>query len=323
MNWIQENKFVSGLIAVTVIGAAVIIFLLMGARAQFAETSEQYEQQTAELQRLQALKPYPEEENLKLLTEQREEHAAKVQQLRNQLATLELAREPVSPEQFQDRLRSQVSEIVALAKENGVALPEGFYLGFADYQGTPPRGEATEMLAWELKSIVSVVRTIIQSKVASIDSIQRAPLPSESGAAPRPAEGRGRQGGGRGGEAAPKLVQRYPFTIAFTAEQSRFRSILNQITNTKEQFLIPRTLKIENEQTAGPPKQLEGAEVAPPESGNLENLLAGSPTSDEAREEVKTLSFIVGTEKVKVTMTIDIVDFAGPEQSGETKATAR
>lgn len=328
MNWIQENKFVSGLIGVTIVAAAVLVFLLMGAQSQFAETTDQYEQQTAELQRLQGLKPYPEAANLKLLTDQRDAHAAEVQQLREDLVKLKLPKEPISPEQFQDSLRSQVSDIETLAQENGVALPTGFYLGFPAYQGTPPRGEATELLAWELKSIVSVVRILIQSKVASIDAIDREALAQENGAASSPPPPKRGPGANKNaGDEQEQLVQRYPFTISFTCEQSRFRSILNQITKTKEQFLIPRSLKIVNEQLVGPPKGpigVTGGLSSPnaAEAGSLQAMMEGV-LPGETKEAGKALSFIVGTEKVKVILAIDIVDFAMPKQAKGPEAAAR
>ena len=123
-----------------------------------------------------------------------------------------------------------------------------------------------------------------------------------------------------------ELVKRYPFTIAFTGEQSRFRSILNQITNTKEQFLIPRTLRIENEQTVGPTREVAAPEVPVSDvaaEDSVKRLLDGTATAEDTQEVVKTLSFIVGNENVKVAMTIDLVDFAAPDQPEGTGATAR
>ncbi len=318
MNWIRDNQFLAGLLTVTVVGAGVLLFLLLGARSQYEKTADQYAQQTAELQRLQALKPYPEEANFARLTAQKAEHAAEVRKLRERLSAMELAKKPISPEQFQDSLRSKVSAIEALAAENGVALPEGFYLGFPAYQGSPPRGEATERLGWELNVIESVVRGVINAKVASIDSIERQSLPEESGGAVA-------AGQAKAGDQKPKLVSRYPFTLAITGEQSRIRTVLNQIANTKEQFLIARTLKIENEQTVGPPKvetERGGAATAPSgaSASSLEAILGGGATPDQAQAAAKKLEFILGTEKLKTIVTIDIVDFAESAEEGANQA---
>ncbi len=319
MNWILENKFVAGVLAVTAIGAALLLFLIMGARGQYLETAGEYERETGELQRLQALKPYPEEANFSKLTEQREQHAAQVQKLREKLTAMELPKEPVSPEQFQDLLRSKVSELETLAAENGVALPSGFYLGFPTYQGSPPRGEATERLGWQLRAIESVIRGVLEAKVTSIDSIERQPLPEEVGGAQPVATANKGNGKGTAGPGAD-LVSRYPFTLALTGEQSRIRTVLNRLAKTREQFLIVRTLKLENEKTIGPAKGIAPATgepgapgealPAPEQTESLEALLGGAAAPGQTPSAAKTLTFILGDEKLKATVTIDIVDFA-------------
>lgn len=337
MSWIQENKFLTGLLAVTAVGAAILIFLLMGASARYDDTAEQFTQQTAELKRLQGLKPYPEENNFSRLTAQKDEQVAEVQKLRDELGAMELPKEAISPEQFQDSLRSKVSALEALANENGVALPEGFYLGFPTYQGRPPKGDATERLGWQLRTIESVVRGVINAKVSSIDLIERQPLPEESAAASSaPVGGNAAKGksnpNGKGEGESQDLVSRYPFTLAFTGEQSRVRIVLNQIANTKDQFLITRTLKIENEQTVGPPKAgaagdgAAGGGLSAPvdNTTSIGDLLGGEEAgSEQINEAARKLAFILGSEKVKAVLTVDIVDFAEANATGQKQAQKR
>ena len=146
MNWIRENKFLTAILVLTLAGAALLLYLLTGARSEFAETSERYQRQAAELRRLQALKPYPDQENLDQLTQQRDAFIAEVNSLRSTLAAMKYPMTDPSPEEFQDILRATVSEVQEMARAQNVALPEGFYLGFPQYQASPPRAEATSRI---------------------------------------------------------------------------------------------------------------------------------------------------------------------------------
>lgn len=289
MNWFSENKFLAGLIAVVVVGVGAFLFLLTSAKAKYAETAQQYKQQANELQRLQAMKPFPAQESIDKIQEQKQSYMAAAAELRKTLSSMEFEMQAMTPEEFQDKLRATVSEVQALAGEKNVALPADFYLGFPEYQASPPRSEATARLAWQLRTLEFVVKTLINNRVVSVDGIDREPVPGEDGAATAPAEGK----------SGTQLLERYPFTVTFKADQGRFRTVLNQLSTAKEQFLIVESLVVKNEQTTGPSKQAPGA--PPPETVTEE----GTPQEAAAR-----LQFILGTEKLEVSLRIAAVDFA-------------
>ncbi|HEY2344002.1 MAG TPA: Amuc_1100 family pilus-like protein, partial [Chthoniobacteraceae bacterium] len=130
MNWIKENKFLTGFFAVLVVVGGALGYLVYSAMSHYGEVSDNYDRQSAELSRLRGQKPYPNEESLAKLKEEEKEHEAKVSELEKKLATMKITVPPIAPAQFQDKLKASVDEYVAKAKQAGMTLPEKFYLGF-------------------------------------------------------------------------------------------------------------------------------------------------------------------------------------------------
>lgn len=290
MNWIKENKFVSGFLAAMVVGIAVFGFLLYSSWNHFSEVSTTYSAQASALKRLQSLNPYPDEENLKKTREQKDAYVSSIVGLEKRLSEMKFPVQPMEPAAYQDILRKTVSAAVEKANKNGIKLPEKFYGGLEVYQTAPPKDTAAATaLGRELKSIELVVNILLDSKIDSITSISRTQLPEETGAKP----------------AEKTLVKKHSFTIGFTADQASMRRALNEISSSKEQFLVIRMLRIKNENEKGPSRL------------DASGLAAGAPVTTGTATDANAanaLKFVVGNEKLNTLATIDILDFAPPQK---------
>src|SRR3954452_7532368 len=100
MNWVKENKFMAGLLGVTVVGAGALGFLLMTAKTHADEATQNFESQAQELNRLQHLPAYPDQQNLAKLQAQRDEHIALLDKLQRDLAAVKEPVEPLDPRAF-------------------------------------------------------------------------------------------------------------------------------------------------------------------------------------------------------------------------------
>jgi hypothetical protein len=328
MNWIKANKFLSGFLAVMLIGVGVLTFLLLSARGKYQEVSEQYETQSTELNRLLSLAPYPDAQNLKLVDAQKKEHLDAMSQLQKNLGAAEIPIEPLTPQQFQDQLRESVSRIVSKAGAR-TRLPEKFYMGFDRYQTEPPRPEAAPILGRDLKAMELVVDHLIENRVIALNRIEREPIPEEAGAAPGEREGSTGGGpAGRGGRsekaAVPPLVKKHTFEVAFLSDQMNFLSVLNRIVSSSTQFYIPRLLQVKNEKEQGPardggvaafaaPQNFGGDAPPPPAAGGSTDAAnaANAPVAKPGAAE-PARKYIVGEENLEVTLRLEIVDFAEP-----------
>lgn len=296
MNWIKQNKFLSGFIAVMVIGVGALGFLLFQAQSRYGEARTEYESKATELNRLEGLKPYPENENLKLIEAQKGQFVATISEFRKSIAAAQIPLEPISREQFQDKLREAVTRISAKAKEGGLALPPMFYVGMEKYQSEPPLPEAAPVLARELKALEFVIAKMVEEGITAITKFERDLLPEEEGKGKKEKETSGKSGvGGKPEKSAKNAVAYHGVQIEFTAEQSRFRNFLNAVVTEKSQLYVPRLVVVKNEKDAAPPRV------------SAEGQPGGAQTPGADAGDTK---YTFGAERVNVSLVLDIVDFA-------------
>lgn len=322
MNW--RNPFLTSYLAVTVVGAGILGFLVYSSYSRYAEVSSEYDTKVARLQSLQNRTPFPNSENNATFSKLTGEYRAEYDRLWAQIAKMQKPLDTtLTPQAFQDRLRAYVSEVQAAAKQNGVSLPDNFYLGFGQYQGSLPSTEATAPLARELDAIRLIVDRLIEIKVAKIEDIRRDLLAEESGAAAQATPAPNAPAGRRPAAEGPKVISSDSFDIAFVADQSRTRGALNAIA-TANQFFIIRNLTIENSSLAGPkrvddsPAETAAAEPAP--AANPEDILGaamGAPAEgDAAAAEGATaapkMRLLVGRETLRVAARIELLTFTPP-----------
>lgn len=299
MKWIQENPFLSGLIGATVVIGGALAFLLTQAMANYQSTNDSYIASVGQLQQLQSSKPFPNEENLKIAKEKGAEFEKEAKAFQQKLLKLEVPVDSsVTPQKFQDDLRTTVDETIRKAGEANVEVPENFYLGFDQYRTNLPSDKAAPVLARQLAVISSVVNELISSKITAVNDLKRTPLPEEGG--------QGQQGGGgqNNAQASKSVLSRYPFELSFTADQSKFRGVFNALLENK-QFLVIRALSVQNTQLAGPPKNAGGSDDAQASPSSSQ----GASGQDEA---AKDLNVILGREQVVVSARIELIDFTEP-----------
>jgi hypothetical protein len=294
MNWFRENPFVAGLAAFTVVAAGALIFLATQAMTQYGEVSDQYTQAVQKLHGLQNRSPFPNAKNLEATKALEGQYRAELTTLQQQLSKLEAPLNPdVKPQQFQDDLRAAVNQAVQKAGEAEVTLPKDFYLGFSQYVNSPPDNRAAPVLARQLTIINELVGALIDTRVQSIDTLIRRQLPEEL-----PANAQNQR--------KPGIVDRYVIDLAFTADQSKFRVIFNNILKSNR-FLIVRAVNIANTSQDGPPKVQENSSQTT--STGVPGL-AGAATGTE--EGSKELNVILGRELIKVSLRLEMIDFTVP-----------
>ena len=312
MNWVRNNRFLAGFLAVMLVGIAGLGFLAYSAYGRYSAVDDQYKTQVTELKRLEALAPYPNQPNQAKYEELRKNYGLAVRDLQTTLASSDPAPEnpPPTPLQFQDRLRKTVEDTVGAAQASGVEIvpKEKFYLGFEQYSGTPPDAAATPLLSSELNAINDLVSILLRNKhIEALISIKRGPVPGEAGAtAPAPA-----LPGRPAAPAAAPLVVKYPIEIAFTALPNSFREILNTITASKRLYIV-RALQVKNQMDKGPSRTLETAPGVPgaPVPG------AAAPTDPNApplpEKTAPALRYVVGQERLDIILRIELTSVAPP-----------
>ena len=305
MNW--RNPFLVTYLSVTVIGIVIFGYLLYAGYSNWAEVDAGYFEAIQKLHTLQNRTPFPNAENNRKYVEYTEQYRAEYDRLLAKVAKMQIpVEEGVTPQEFQDRLRANVSQVVAAAKQNRVELgeegatPEAFYLGFDQYRGTLPTDEAAGPLARELAAIRTVIDKLIELRVKRIVGISRDLLPQEGGAPAPAAQPRAPVNSGRNmrnnnnapAASSGRVATASSFNIIFVADQGVARSALDAIVNA-DQFFIIRNLTIANSNPVGPKRVEDGTDPA-------------------AAQDSGGLRFVVGRETVTVGARIEIINFNTP-----------
>ncbi len=315
MSWLSQNKFLAGFGAVMAAGIGTLGYLTYSASEDYDKAKGEYESAVGELHRLEELNPFPSDEHLKKFLAQKDELKAKIDGLQKSLAATQIKAEDITPTAFQDKLKEAVARVTAKAAEAKVAIPKDkFYLGFAEYQSEPPKPSAAPLLYRELRSIELLMDILIETKEVALNDLVRSPLKDEKEgkttpkSEPKPTGNASRKGGDD--ESKKKLVHKDGIVLKFVTTQDRFNKILNQIVSNKEQFFIPRNVTILNEKQE-PPAKTPVAAVAP--AAVQPDGTPSQPDAAPADLKASQLEYVFGTERVDVTLDLDLVDFSEPD----------
>ena len=309
MNWIRNNKFLAGFVAFMVIGVGALVTLLINSMGQYDQVSQDYNTQVTEMKRLQALQPYPDQDNLAKYQEVETGYKQAVDDLRTKMAAFEppVQNPPFTPTEFQDHLRKVVDEKVKAADQYGIAYPTDFYMGFERYRNSLPEAAATPLLTTQLDNIEELVSILIRERVDKIGKVSRAILPQENGAAATPppvVKGAPTQNQPVAGD----LVAKLPVVLDFSGPPTTFGAVLNDITHSKRLFIV-RALKITNQSDKGPPRGQEppagGVSAAPAPASAEAN--PGEPLPEKGPP---PLRYVVGQEKIDAVARIELAKVA-------------
>jgi hypothetical protein len=301
MKWFQQNRALGTLLIVSGVCVLLGAALLYWRWSVWGEAKQTFDQATAERNRLQGLNPFPNDANYRKLQGYLERYNASLDKFKDELKAEVAPAPPLAPNEFQSRLRQATLAAEERARTNHVKLPDKFQLGFDEFARMMPRTAVTVLLGQELSQVQMLVNILLDAKVDSITSFRRRPLPEERGASSTPTPSPGQRvatAAKPGGTPTPKLIERNVVEISFKAAPGAARKVLNEITSSTGQFFIIRTLYVHNEKDKGPLHQRTGAPTPVP-----------SPQASPGQSPAAALNFIVGSEHIEVSATIEMLRF--------------
>ncbi|MEI8293539.1 MAG: Amuc_1100 family pilus-like protein [bacterium] len=295
MNWFKQHPLGLFLLLIALVGTGVTSYLAVNAASRRDEAQAALDEQLQKLKKFQSQKPFPTEQNLKLVKESLEQYRNEIAKYRAALTAMNAPQVPINPQEFQDELRKAADDLRKKALEKGVGLPDKFFYGLEEYQAIPPSQQEVSELNREFQTIRRITDEIVDLKIGSLDSLKRLQMavPSPNQAAPTPAK-----------PGATPQVPKAPafstktFTLTFTAPQEKLLSAFNLIQSSPE-FLIIRSLTMDNSNPAPPSR------TKPPDASASQN----TPSFETPEKSQDTIQAILGRESVVTALTIEILDF--------------
>jgi hypothetical protein len=317
MDSLKKNKFLSTYLAVVVLGALGLGYLLFSSLKANKAAAEAFDTEKSAVASLEQKPLYPNKANLEARLAQVAEFSASVTKLQDGLRAAQPALdEAATSDKFQSELTGTLSALEAQAELTKLNSRAGakFDLGFGEYLENLPPNKAVPDLLYQLGGVNAMVRTMLTDRVASIDDIKRAELDVEStAAAPAAAALKPGTPAGRGPKKpsagpAPALAEnlvlkRYPMEVRFTGSPRSVQDVLNHLAASKDYFYAIRSLRMENENKVGPPK--------------------GAATQDNSEESKTDSDVVLGGENVAVWLALDLVRYLEPTAAAaDSKKTA-
>ncbi len=252
MNWFRDNRWLGTFLIGFGICLLASLFFLFSAKSGFEAATSQFNDATTERNRLEHLKPFPNEANFQQTKRDLVSYGEALNKLKEELKTQVLAMPALAPNEFQSHLRQAMNEAAEKARANKVKLPDNFQLGFDDYTASLPTTAAAPLLGQELAQIELLINILSDARIDAVTGLKRTRLPEE-GAAPAATPAPGHKPGSA--LSAPRMLDRSTIELAFTSSPSGARRVLNQIASATQQFFIIRTLHVRNEQEKGPTRE--------------------------------------------------------------------
>jgi hypothetical protein len=290
MNWFKENPVLTGILLAAILVLGGTGYFAFQSHARYSEMESAYAGSVQALHQLQNRTPFPSEENLSRTKETVDQYR---QTLRDFQRTLRQHQSPppanVTPEIFQDSLNQLVKTITEKAEQEGVKLPQDFYMGFDGYANSLPNAAAAPYLAAQLEQIRRIVEKLIEFRVDLL-SLARSPLPVESNP-DSTTETRG-------------AIVKDLLDLEIRGEQSRIRLAFNSLLQ-QPAFLILRLVTFENSQQQAP---IRGSSTAESESTTAADLFADIPVEPAGPG---SLNVVLGRELVTAKFRLELLTFTG------------
>ncbi len=344
-DWIKNNKFEALLLLVVLI-VAVGAFLFGRGKGELYEVErESYQQYLASVSGLKGKRPYPTPENAKNFESQIDGYEGVVDGLRDKMLSYRpdtLGEMP--PAKFIENLNAVRSEVTRVFDARGIEYPgDKFYLGFENYTGNLPKGEATAQLDYQLGAMKALFGIVADARPSALINVYRAKLPIEQ--KPKVEEvPRGRGGRSRGSKPKEALpYERLPVELTFRSTEPVMRKIIADLASHEDYYFVVRSLRIQNEKLGEAPSREDVEFEAPVEEpgeafgDEFGDALPADDVADPAApadpeapaalevdpgpavaagEGRRILGQVLGAEQIDVLLEVDIVLFKAKDSDG-------
>ncbi len=338
MDWFKKNPFWSS------VGIAVLLGVIGGglfwrwAAGRSLALDEELASTRSQIARLKSRGVFPSPENVALFNQINARLGEYLAPAEERMRQGQIPLENVGPLEFKRRLRLAIDNLTAEAKRGigqETRLPEGFTFGFSQYVAAAiPAPEAIPALMQQVAAVQEITRILYEANTEEILSVRRWPV--ENFVA-KPAEGEeeaarpGRPPVAPKGKAAPAAApasapavgdllpaidanpdwlayRSVPMEFTFVTDAEKLRRFMNRLLDPSvtKPFYVIRAMRVVNRRDA------------PPTLDTLKEQAASAVASGQSLG----MNFILGTERIAVTMRIDYVELKAPAAAAAPDAPA-
>ncbi len=327
MSWYQENKFAATILGITAVASGALVYLGMSANSDAAAANQKEKAAVDKINKLQAAKPYPNEENRALLADGVASFAADTKKFQDTLLKFrpeELRK--LSANEFSGEVSQHTRKLTKYFKGKKIALPEDkVYFGMEDYATTMASESSTRILSYQRQALDWLFTSLADSGVDKLENVHRAKVEETLGKAPAPAaKPKKRRKRAPKVTALTSVYDGLPIEITFTGTEASLQDFMTKVAAGDEYFFAIKMIKISNEEQD--PVTISKATFAPV----VEPALAPEEGVEEGAEEIPDGAFedgfglgggeefdlevdkeiikqVIGDEKITVFMQLELI----------------
>lgn len=253
MDWIRENKFVSGLLGVTLLFVGGIFYYGYSEGDEYQANMSQFTELKDMHRSLVTSKPYPNAANQKAREQAIEQYENAIDEVRDAFFEYQPEQLPkLTPGEFTDAMIKMQGDLRMAYDQAGTTLPDKFGFGFETYAKVQAAPYATPKLNYQLGAIQWLLQKLAENKPKSLINVRRELIDIERGLPVSPGA-KGRRGGSQAANPEDlELFESMPMEITFTASESSVRNFLREMANSKQYLYAIRALRIRNEKQNAP-----------------------------------------------------------------------
>ncbi len=234
----SDQRFLVILGGVTVLAAGGLIFWGLRGAKGFNLAAERHQQATADVRRLEALKPYPKPENKNAKEKSLKDYAAALAKVQSALVGQPPKLDNVPSAEFGERLLKVVGKAKDALAAVPTEIPDNFALGFEGYTTNPARQNATGLLGYQLDGIGALFDILAQARPSEVTNFHREPLPEERAGTWEPPPG--------------EVARPLPFELTFRGRERCLREFLNGLAASTDYYFVVRSMRVKNQRITGP-----------------------------------------------------------------------
>lgn len=321
MSWIKDNKFVAALAGGTLLGVILLLFVGTKGRSGYAEARTEFDESFSEVSRFEKMALYPRQDLRDSKKKALDEYRVAAGELQDVFAAYRPEElKNISPQEFTKHLKAVDQELRTAFEEDGVSVPDQFFCGFENYKDSLADENSTGILDYQLSAIQSLMLALSKSGATELKNVYRPVLPEEQGKEYEPT--------------GLDVARALPLEITFSGPPKGLRGFISSIVDSKQRFLVIRSVRISNSKNSPPmasDAQFEKPKDAKADAGDndvFESIfeLPGEAIDDEeeAAEDVveeeeiadepasdtsRILYQVLGNESVQVIIRLDVMQF--------------
>ena len=312
------------------VGGAIVLVLVLASiggllhfQGVYSKAARELKSANDKLDRLNRRNPFPAEENVTIIQQNRDALNAFLASLQHDFRAGQVAEETMEPARFANLLEKNIRDLTVKATNMGTKLPERFALGFGRYvAGELPAVADIPRLVVQTRTVSAVCDLLLEARIGELVSVERTPFEAHGAEGGPKVDIRAALAGTPDAPTTQLLSLPLPpaqsndlfvaerLAVTFLAREHSAWEVLNALARSPL-FAVVVHVEIVNDanpKTPGVGRDGHAAPGLPPAvAPGAPPPVAGAPIIYPSREE----RVLAGRENVRVGLVIDVYRFAG------------